>query len=152
MVFKPGNPFRFKPGNKTGFQKANRIGLEDGKPYRFMPGNQLYALARGARRGTLRRKLITALDETDVRHGTKMYALIKKLISLAISGDLLATQEIFNRVDGRVTAARGNEEVGPAITEMVVRWMTLQEAEAAQAAMPILDLAPLPAPGENEST
>ena len=72
--------------------------------------------------------------------------------SLAISGDLLAIQEIFNRVDGRVTAARGNEEVGPAITEMVVRWMTLQEAEAAQAAMPILDLAPLPAPGENEST
>lgn len=68
----------------------------------FQPGNQEHKKADRKKPRIITQQLISALNEPFDGDITKMRKVVDGLVAKAIDGDVQATKEILDRVDGKV--------------------------------------------------
>lgn len=76
-----------------------------------------------AKRGTEWREAIRAAvkryESDDIKRGQALERVAKKVVSMALDGDMQAIKEIGDRLDGRAVQAIAGEDGGPLVIEIV---------------------------------
>jgi hypothetical protein len=83
----------------------------------------------------------------------KLEKVADKLVDLAISGDMQAIHEIFERVDGRLPQPISAPDGGP--VKLVIGWLTGEQPQPELSNGPVIDAepaAPVIAPKPSDST